>query len=81
MNLFVANINYKLTNEDLQEIFEEYGTVSNCKIITDRETGKSKGFGFVEMSSQPDAIRAIRELNGAEVDGINLVVKEARENS
>jgi RNA recognition motif-containing protein len=81
MNLFVANINFKLTSEDLQEIFEEYGSVSNCKIIMDRETGKSKGFGFVEMKSQPDAIRAIRELNGAEVDGVNLVVKQARDNN
>ena len=80
MNLLVANINFKLTADDLREIFEEYGAVESCKLIMDRETGKSKGFGFVEMRSQPDAVKAIRELNGAEVEGVSLVVKKAREN-
>lgn len=57
---------------------EEYGQVSSCKIIKDRETGRSKGFGFVEMSDDTAATKAIEELNGAEFDGRTMVVKEAR---
>ena len=60
---------------------EEYGQVSSCKIIKDRETGRSKGFGFVEMSDDSAATKAIEELNGAEFDGRTMVVKEARPRS
>jgi RNA recognition motif-containing protein len=63
---------------DLQGVIEEYGKVDSCKIIKDRETGKSKGFAFVEMPDDADATKVIEELNGAEFDGRTMVVKEAR---
>ncbi len=78
MNIYVGNLSYKVRENDLQGVMEEYGQVSSCKIIKDRESGRSKGFGFVEMSDDTAATKAIEELNGAEFDGRTMVVKEAR---
>jgi RNA recognition motif-containing protein len=78
MNIYVGNLNYRVREADLQQIMEDYGTVTSVKVIMDRETGKSKGFGFVEMPNDAEATKAIAELNGAEFDGRALVVKEAR---
>jgi len=79
MNIFVANLNFKIQNDYLKEIFEEYGKVDSAKIIMDRTTGKSKGYGFVEMPDETSANAAIKELNGAEVEGKVVVVKVANE--
>ena len=78
MNIFVAGLSYQISEEDLKELFEEYGTISSAKIITDRDTGRSKGFGFVEMDDEAEAQRAIEELNDAEYDGRTLAVSVAR---
>ncbi|NDV84431.1 RNA-binding protein [Bacteroides sp. 51] len=78
MNIYVGNLNYRIKEADLQQIMEDYGAVSSVKVITDRETGKSKGFGFVEMSDDNEGAKAIAELNGAEYEGRTMVVKEAR---
>jgi RNA recognition motif-containing protein len=77
MNIFVGNLNYNLTQEDLEGIFEEYGELSSVKLITDKFTGKSKGFGFVEMANDEEAKKAIEELNGAELEGRTMVVNES----
>jgi len=79
MNIFIANLNYKVQSEKLQEIFEEYGDVSSAKIIFDRDSKRSKGFGFVEMPNDNDAQRAIEELNGVEIEGRQIVVKKAND--
>ena len=68
MNIYVGNISWKVTEEDLSAAFAAYGTVDSAKIITDRETGRSKGFGFDEMSDQGAAEKAIEGLNGKELD-------------
>jgi RNA recognition motif-containing protein len=78
MNIYVANIPYRASSEELQELFEGYGVVSSAKIITDRETQRSRGFGFVEMSDDNDAKKAIEGLNGADFMGKTLVVNEAK---
>ncbi|MCC5943946.1 MAG: RNA-binding protein [Bernardetiaceae bacterium] len=78
MNIYVGNINFKSSEDQIREVFEEFGEVTSVKIIMDRETGRSRGFGFVEMSDEDDAKDAIDELNGAEVDGKALVVNPAR---
>ncbi len=78
MNIFVAGLSYQINDADLKELFEEYGTISSAKIITDRDTGRSKGFGFVEMDDEAEAQRAIEELNDAEYDGRTLAVSVAR---
>ncbi len=78
MNIFVAGLSYQITDADLKELFEEYGEVSSAKIITDRETRRSKGYGFVEMTNDEDGQRAIDELNDAEYDGRTLSVSVAR---
>lgn len=78
MNIYFGNLSYKVRENDLQGVVAEYGDVTSCKIIKDRDTGKSKGFGFVEMSDDSAASKLIEELNGAELDGRTLVVKEAR---
>lgn len=77
MNIYVGNLSYKIRENDLKEVIAEYGEVVSCKIITDRETRRSKGFGFVEMSDDEAAKKVIAELNGAEFDGRPMVVKEA----
>lgn len=79
MNIFVGNLNYNITEDDLREIFEEYGELSSVKLISDKFTGKSKGFGFVEMADDAEAKKAIEELNGAEVEGRTMVVNESIE--
>jgi RNA recognition motif-containing protein len=79
MNIFVGNLNYSITEDDLKEIFEEYGELNSVKLITDKFTGRSKGFGFVEMSDAEEAKKAIEELNGAEVEGRSMVVNESIE--
>ena len=79
MNIFIANLNFKVRSEKLQEIFEEYGDVTSAKIISDRGTGRSKGFGFVEMPNDSDASRAIEDLNGVEIEGREIIVKQAEE--
>ncbi|MDD2328405.1 MAG: RNA-binding protein [bacterium] len=78
MNIFVAGLSYQITDADLKELFEEYGEVSSAKIITDRETRRSKGYGFVEMSNDEEGQHAIEELNDAEYDGRTLSVSVAR---
>ena len=78
MNIYVGNLNYRVREADLQQIMGDYGTVSSVKVIMDRETGKSKGFGFIEMPNDEEGAKAIAELNGAEFEGRALVVKEAR---
>lgn len=77
MNIYVGNLDFKIQESDLKEIFEEYGAVSSAKVITDRYSGRSKGFGFVEMEDA-DAQRAISELNGATLSNREMVVNEAR---
>ena len=76
MNIYVGNISWGLTDQDLENVFAEHGTVTSAKIITDRATGRSRGVGFVEMSDGAEA--AIEALNGTEVDGRELVVNESR---
>ena len=78
MNIYIGNLNYRVSEADLQQVMEEYGAVDSVKIIKDRETGKSKGFGFVEMGNDAQAKQAIEELNGAEYEGRTMIVKEAR---
>ncbi len=77
MNIFVAKLNYDTRESDLQYAFEEFGAVDSAKIIMDRETGRSKGFGFVEMPNDDEARAAIDALNDQELDGRTIVVKEA----
>ena len=76
--LYVGNLAYSMTDGELQSLFEEYGTVESAQIIMDRETGRSKGFGFVEMADAEAADDAIRGLNGQEAGGRQLNVNEAR---
>jgi cold-inducible RNA-binding protein len=76
--LYVGNLSYNTGDRELQEMFEEYGTVQSAQVIMDRDTGRSKGFGFVEMSSDQEAQAAINGLNGKEIDGRALTVNEAR---
>ena len=78
MNIFVAKLNYDTQERDLLETFEEFGTVSSAKIIMDKFTGRSKGFGFVEMDNEAEAEAAIQELNDTQLDGRNIVVKKAQ---
>ncbi|KAB1066102.1 RNA recognition motif domain-containing protein [Salibacter halophilus] len=79
MNIFVANLNFKLQEDELLDLFENFGEVTSAKIIIDRETGRSKGFGFVEMDNDDEANSAIADLNGQEVHGREMVVKQAEE--
>jgi RNA recognition motif-containing protein len=81
MNIYVGNLPYNVVEEDLKEIFEEYGEVSSVKIISDKLTGRSKGFGFVEMDDDQEAKKAIDELNNAEISGRNIKVNESRPKS
>ncbi len=79
MNIFVGSLPFKIVESELQEIFEEYGEVASVKIIMDKATGRSKGFGFVEMVNEEEAKKAIEELNNAEVEGRTIVVNKAEE--
>src|SRR5215475_13999613 len=76
--LYVGNLTYGVTDSDLQQLFEAHGTVQSAQVIMDRDTGRSKGFGFVEMGSDAEAQAAIQALNGKEVEGRTLKVNEAR---
>ena len=76
--LYVGNLAYGVDSSDLQRMFEAHGTVQSAQVIMDRDTGRSKGFGFVEMGSDQEAQAAIAALNGQEVDGRRLTVNEAR---
>ena len=76
--LYVGNLAYGVTDADLQRLFEAHGTVQSAQVIMDRDTGRSKGFGFVEMGSDAEAQAAIQALSGKEVDGRALTVNEAR---
>src|SRR4029077_19548709 len=76
--LYVGNLSYGLNDSDLQRIFEPHGTVQSAQVIMDRDTGRSKGFGFVEMGTDQEAQAAIQALNGSEIEGRSLTVNEAR---
>ena len=76
--LYVGGLPYEVTNDRLQELFSAHGTVESASVITDRETGRSRGFGFVEMSSQEEAQQAIDKLNGTDLEGRSLTVNEAK---
>ena len=76
--LYVGNLSFRVTSEDLQDYFASAGTVESANVVFDRETGRSRGFGFVEMASEDDANNAIAQFNGQEYDGRNIVVNEAR---
>jgi RNA recognition motif-containing protein len=76
--LYVGNLSYNTTTSDLERILAAYGAVKSAQIINDRDTGRSKGFGFVEMGSDDEAQAAIAALNGKNIDGRNLTVSEAR---
>ncbi len=78
MKLYVGNLAFQTTEEDLQELFSQAGTVESASIVADRDTGRSRGFGFVEMASRAEGEAAINQLNGVEINGRSLTVNEAR---
>ncbi len=78
MNIYVSNLSYSTTSESLQELFSAYGSVTSAYIITDRETKRSRGFGFVEMANEPEAQEAIAKLNETEFEGKTISVTVAR---
>ena len=78
MNIFIAGLTYQITEPDLRELFEQYGTVTSAKIITDNFTGRSRGFGFVEMDDDAEGQRAIEQLNEAQYDGRTISVDVAK---
>lgn len=78
MNIYVGNLSYGVTDDNLREVFEAYGEVSSAKVITDKYSGRSKGFGFVEMENEAEGNAAIEQLDGAEIDGRSVKVNEAR---
>jgi RNA recognition motif-containing protein len=79
MNIYVSNLGFNMQDDDLKKLFTEYGTVTSAKVIMDRETGRSRGFGFVEMGNDIAAQKAIKELDGKMADGRPIKVNEARE--
>jgi len=81
VNIYVGNLSHELTEEELREAFQEFGEVTSAKIITDRYSGVSRGFGFVEMANKAEAEAAITGLNGKELKGRTLTVNEARPRS
>src|SRR4051812_31657922 len=78
MKLYVGNISFNTGESDLNDLFSQHGTVDSCRIVTDRETGRSRGFGFVEMSSKAEGEAAMSALSGKEIDGRALTVNEAK---
>lgn len=80
-NIYVGNLAFSTATPDLERLFAEYGTVTRAQVVEDRDTGRSRGFGFVEMSSSDEAQKAIDALDGSEVDGRNLKVNVAKERS
>ncbi|ACF14057.1 RNP-1 like RNA-binding protein [Chloroherpeton thalassium ATCC 35110] len=81
MNIYVGNLSYTLTENELRDVFSEYGEVASANIIVDKYSGKSRGFGFVDMPNEADAEQAIEALNGSQLDGRSLKVNEARPRS
>jgi len=79
MNIYAGSLHFKMNEAELKELFEEYGEVTSAKIIFDKYSGKSKGFGFVEMPNEAEAKKAIEELNGSEVQGRKIIVNESIE--
>ncbi len=78
MNIYVGNLSYDVSDDQLREVFEAYGDVSSAKVISDKNSGRSKGFGFVEMDNDAEAQAAIDQLDGAEIDGRPVKVNEAK---
>ena len=78
MKLYVGNLSFQTSSDDLQQLFAQAGTVESASVVEDRETGRSRGFGFVEMSSAEEGAKAIEQFNGKEFNGRNLTVNEAR---
>mgnify|MGYP003573953004 CR=1 FL=1 len=78
MNIYVGNLDYKVNENDLEGVFAEYGAVSSVNVITDKFSGRSKGFGFIEMENREEALKAIEGLDGATLDNRKLVVNEAK---
>ena len=78
MNIYVGNLPFSVSDQDLEQHFAEFGEVSSARVISDRDTGRSKGFGFVEMPNQAEGEEAIKQLNGKEIDGRDMRVNEAR---
>jgi len=78
MKLYVGNLSFSTSSQDLQDLFGQAGTVQSASVVEDRDTGRSRGFGFVEMSSKEEGTAAIEQFNGKEVNGRNLTVNEAR---
>jgi RNA recognition motif-containing protein len=78
MNIYVGNLPFRTTGDDLERLFAEYGQVDSAAVITDRDTGRSRGFGFVEMGDDAEARRAVEELDGHDLDGRRLRVNEAK---
>lgn len=77
MNIFVAKLSFDTQSEDLKEAFEAYGTVSSANVIMDKYSGRSKGFGFVEMDNEEEALNAIREMNNSQLQGRTIIAKKA----
>jgi cold-inducible RNA-binding protein len=80
-NIYVGNLTFNTSSADLEKLFSEYGEVTKAQVINDRDTGRSRGFGFVEMASSDEAAEAINSLNGRNVDGRDLTVNQAKERS
>jgi RNA recognition motif-containing protein len=78
MNIFISNLSFRINDDDLKQLFEEYGEITSAKVITDKYSGKSRGFGFVEMSDDDSAKKAIEELDKAEYDGKVIAVSIAK---
>jgi cold-inducible RNA-binding protein len=78
MKLYVGNLSFQTSSDDLNQLFAQAGTVESAAVVEDRETGRSRGFGFVEMSSKEEAAKAIEQFNGKEINGRNLNVNEAK---
>lgn len=78
MNLYVGNLSFDTDEQALRQLFADYGNVTSARIITDRDTGRSRGFGFVELEDDSAALKAVNELNGSELDGRTLTINEAR---
>src|ERR687896_772928 len=78
MKLYVGNLSFQTSSEELQQLFAQAGTVESATVVEDRDTGRSRGFGFVEMASKEDGEKAIQQFNGTDLNGRNLTVNEAR---
>ena len=78
MKLYVGNLSFQTSSEDLQQLFAQAGSVESATVVEDRDTGRSRGFGFVEMASKEDGEKAIQQFNGTDLNGRNLTVNEAR---